>query len=130
MDEIFSGGAVDSANQSFALLLMSLASSDNISAIKIGRITQQSIQMLKNIKAFINVQFKIEEVEDDVYSESSSEEEEEEESKGEEESEEIIIPKEIKKETSTKPGAPTEFPKAFIFSCIGIGLTNIARKME
>ena len=128
LDEIFSGGAVDSANQSFALLLMSLASSDNISAIKIGRITQQSIQMLKNIKAFINVQFKIEEVEDDVYSESSSEEEEE--SKGEEESEEIIKPKEIKKETSTKPGAPTEFPKAFIFSCIGIGLTNIARKME
>jgi hypothetical protein len=32
--------------------------------------------MLKHIKQFFNVQFKIEEVEDDVYSESSSEEEE------------------------------------------------------
>ncbi len=52
---------------------MSLASSDNISSIKIGRITQQSISMLKNIKAFINVQFKISEVEDDVYSSSESE---------------------------------------------------------
>lgn len=40
LDEIFAGGAIDSANQSFALLLMSLAASDNISSIKIGRITQ------------------------------------------------------------------------------------------
>lgn len=40
LDEIFSGSAIDSANQSFALLLMSLASDDTISSIKIGRITQ------------------------------------------------------------------------------------------
>lgn len=88
--------------------------------------------MLKNIKAFINVQFKIEEVEDDVYSSSESEgEDDNEESKGEDNSDassQIIKPKEIKK--PLLPGAPTEFPKAFIFSCIGIGMTNIARKME
>jgi len=53
---------------------MALTSADNISSIKIGRITQQSIAMLKHIKAFLNVQFKIEEVEDDVYSDDSSEE--------------------------------------------------------
>ncbi len=35
--------------------------------------------MLQNVKKFFNVQFKIEEVEDDVYSESESEEEEKEE---------------------------------------------------
>jgi RNA 3'-terminal phosphate cyclase len=40
LDEIFTGAAVDTANQSFALLLMSLASDDSVSAIKIGRITQ------------------------------------------------------------------------------------------
>jgi len=34
--------------------------------------------MLKHIKSFLNVQFKIAEVEDDIYSESSSDEEEEE----------------------------------------------------
>ena len=34
--------------------------------------------MLKNIKAFINVQFKISEVEDDVYSSSESEDDEQE----------------------------------------------------
>ena len=53
---------------------MSLTSADNISSIKIGRITQQSIAMLKHIKAFLNVQFKIEEVEDDVYSSDSESE--------------------------------------------------------
>lgn len=39
LDEIFNGGTIDSANQSYALLLMSLASSDNVSSIKIGRVT-------------------------------------------------------------------------------------------
>ena len=90
--------------------------------------------MLKNIKAFINVQFKISEVEDDVYSSSDSEDEEQEESKGEEESDasEFVKPKKEKSQQKEKQmtGGPSEFPKAFIFSCIGIGLTNIARKME
>ena len=91
--------------------------------------------MLKNIKAFINVQFKISEVEDDVYSSSESEDEEqEEESKGEEESDasDFVKPKKDKSshKEGMKTGGPSEFPKAFIFSCIGIGLTNIARKME
>jgi hypothetical protein len=26
--------------------------------------------------------------------------------------------------------SPQKFPKAFIFTCIGIGLTNFARKIE
>lgn len=37
------------------------------------------------------------------------------------------------KKESKKDGAAqkiTEFPKSFIFSCVGIGLTNIARKTE
>jgi len=125
LDEIFSGSAVDSANQPFALLLMSLAASDNISSIKIGRITQQSISMLKNIKAFVNVQFKITEVEDDVYSSNDSEEEEVKEKNesdsqmSESEASEVVVKK-----------SSAEFPKSFIFSCIGIGLSNIARKAE
>jgi hypothetical protein len=54
--------------------------------------------MLKNIKAFINVQFKISEVEDDVYSSSESEDEVmEEESKGEEsDASDFIKPKKDK----------------------------------
>lgn len=77
LDEIYSGGVVDSANQPLALLLMSLSTQDNISSIKIGRITQQSIAMMRHIKKFFNVKFKITEVEDDVYSSDSDEEQEE-----------------------------------------------------
>ena len=43
LDEIFTGGAIDSTNQSTLLLLASLASGDNISSIKLARITEQSI---------------------------------------------------------------------------------------
>jgi len=128
LDEIFSGSAVDSANQPFALLLMSLAASDNISSIKIGRITQQSISMLKNIKAFVNVQFKITEVEDDVYLSDDSEEEEVKE-KNESDSQMSESEASEASEVVVKKSS-AEFPKSFIFSCIGIGLSNIARKAE
>jgi RNA 3'-terminal phosphate cyclase-like protein len=40
LDELFSGGCVDSTNQSFALLMMAISSGDNISQLKLGRITQ------------------------------------------------------------------------------------------
>jgi hypothetical protein len=99
---------------------MSLATDDSIGSIKIGRITQQSIAMLKHIKAFLNVQFKISEVEDDVYSDSDSEEESQPMESEEEEPSE--------KAADKKTGLA--FPKSFIFSCIGVGLTNIARKTE
>jgi len=40
LDEIFCGGCIDSTNQSFALMLLALTKGDNISQIKLGRITQ------------------------------------------------------------------------------------------
>ena len=121
LDELFNGGAVDSTNQSYALMLMSLTQNSNISSIKIGRVTQQSVVMLRNIKKFFNVQFKITECEDDVYSDSESDEE------GEQDQAEDSSDKEVKSKSKSEQ---VEFPKAFIFSCIGIGLTNIARKTE
>ncbi len=75
--------------------------------------------MLRNIKKFFNVQFKITECEDDVFSSDSESEEDPAESSIEEK------PSTKKSENST-----VDFPKTFIFSCIGIGLTNIARKTE
>ena len=110
---------------------MSLTSADNVSTIKVGRVTQQSVAMLKHIKQFINVQFKIEEVEDDVYSEDSEDEEED---KGvvDEDGEDEISESASQKPNKEQKEANTllAFPKTFIFSCIGIGLTNIARKTE
>lgn len=55
LDEIFTGGAIDSNNQTTLLLLASLAASDNISSIKLSRITEQSIQLLRHLKQFFNI---------------------------------------------------------------------------
>lgn len=40
LDEIFAGGVVDSSNQGMLLMLAALSSGDNISQIKIARVTQ------------------------------------------------------------------------------------------
>ena len=118
LEEIFTGGAIDSTNQAMLLLLCSLASGDNISSVKLSRVTEQSIQMLRHVKEFFNVQFKIKECEDDVYNESSSSDSEAEEHEAERDAK-MVGDSEVPK-----------FPKGFIFSCIGVGLTNIARKIE
>ena len=89
LDEIFTGGAVDSTNQPLALLLMALSASDNVSQIKIGRITQQSIAMMRNIKLCFNVQFKVSECEDD----DGGDEDDEDAAEGDENEEDV---KEIK----------------------------------
>jgi len=119
LDEIFTGGCVDSTNQWAAFLLMSVSAADNISALKLGRITQQSVGMLRNIKQFFNVQFKIEECQDEVYDSDSEMDEEGEQEKQEEEFGAGDLGED-------KP----QFAKSFIYSCIGIGLTNFARKLE
>jgi RNA 3'-terminal phosphate cyclase-like protein len=67
LDEIFTGGAIDSTNQTTMLMLAALASSDNISSIKLSRITEQTIQVLRHLKQFFNVQYKIKECEDDIF---------------------------------------------------------------
>ena len=50
LDEIFYGGCVDTAHQPYALLMMAISSNKNVSAIKIGRLTEQSVDMLRLLK--------------------------------------------------------------------------------
>ena len=69
------------------LMLMALASSDNICHLKLGRVTQQSVAMLRNLKKFFNIEFKIDECQDEVYEDSSDNEEEKEEDKNSEQGE-------------------------------------------
>ena len=85
--------------------------------------------MMRHIKKFCNVQFKIAECEDDIIGDDSSDSDEEDKNSDNSSSEDAEDPKSVKKVKSTTD-KPTEFPKSFIFSCIGIGLTNIARKTE
>lgn len=99
---------------------MAMSAGENISAVKLGRITQQSISMLRNIKKFFNVQFKIEECHDDVF-ESDSDEEDQNGEEGEVEKAEDKFD-----ENEPKP----QFASTFIYSCIGVGLQNFARKIE
>jgi hypothetical protein len=63
--------------------------------------------MLRHLKTFFNISFKIKECEDDVYSSDSSD-----------------------SEPDDDMAVESKFPRCFIFSCIGVGLTNIARKIE
>ena len=67
LDEIFTGGVVDSCNQATLLLMAALASGDNISSIKLARVTQQSSMMLRHLQMFFNLKFRIKECEDDVF---------------------------------------------------------------
>lgn len=57
-EEISKGGCVDSANQSIALLLMALGPED-VSKLRVGTLSQYTIQSLRLIKKFLGVTFRI-----------------------------------------------------------------------
>lgn len=59
LEEIYSGGVVDSTNQSIALLMMALGQQD-VSKILIGPLTPYTIVYLRHIRDFLKVMFKIE----------------------------------------------------------------------
>jgi len=56
---------------------MALSTGDNVSQIKIGRVTQQSVMMLRNLKKFFNINFKIEECQEDGLYDTDSDDEQE-----------------------------------------------------
>ena len=92
------------------LLLAAVSSGDAISQVKLGRVTEQSVSLLRHLKQFFNLQFRIEQCQDDVYSSESEDEPEEAAAEGDQ--------------------GQVKFPQTFIFSCIGLGLTNFARRQE
>ena len=55
------------------LLLTAVSSGDAISQIKLGRVTEQSVALLRQLKQFFNLTFRIEQCQDDVYSDSDDE---------------------------------------------------------
>eukprot|EP01124_Arcella_intermedia_P017999 TRINITY_DN24975_c0_g1_i1.p1 TRINITY_DN24975_c0_g1~~TRINITY_DN24975_c0_g1_i1.p1 ORF type:complete len:309 (+),score=56.67 TRINITY_DN24975_c0_g1_i1:162-1088(+) len=58
LHEILQGGCVDTSNQSFMLMYMVLGSED-ISKIRIGKLSPYTISLLRNIKEFFGVTFDI-----------------------------------------------------------------------
>eukprot|EP00794_Sanderia_malayensis_P008069 gene8069-8932_t len=59
VEEIFKGGYVDTTHQSLVLLFMALGQMD-ISKVLLGPLTRYSIQLLRHLKDFFNVMYKIE----------------------------------------------------------------------
>ncbi|KAL6075863.1 18S rRNA biogenesis protein RCL1 [Balamuthia mandrillaris] len=59
LEEILYGGCVDTATQPFALLFMVLCPED-VSKLRIGKLSPYSIQMLRHLKDFFGVTFKVE----------------------------------------------------------------------
>eukprot|EP00112_Aurelia_sp_Birch-Aquarium-sp1_P009209 Seg2037.5 transcript_id=Seg2037.5/GoldUCD/mRNA.D3Y31 product="RNA 3'-terminal phosphate cyclase-like protein" protein_id=Seg2037.5/GoldUCD/D3Y31 len=57
--EIFKGGCFDSTHQGLVLTFMTLGQMD-VSKVMLGPLTQHSIQLLRHLKDFFNVMFKIE----------------------------------------------------------------------
>ena len=47
LDEVFVGGVVDSTNQATLLLLAAVSSGDAISQVKLGRVTEQSVALMR-----------------------------------------------------------------------------------
>ena len=74
--------------------------------------------MLRNIKDFFKIEFRIEECDDDVFDSDDEEMDE----AGEHEM--------LEDQMDNKDEPNDAFPKTFIFSCLGVGMTNYARKTE
>ena len=98
---------------------MSLSEKNYVSKMKIGKITEFTKGVLKFIDKYLGVKFHIRECddydkEDSESNDNNNEEEENEENEDDEEKE---------KENEDLP----ILHKQYIFSCIGIGLKNVAR---
>lgn len=61
LDEIFRGGCIDSTNQGLALLFMALGQTD-LSKLMIGPPSPYTIQLLRHMKEFLQVTFKLDSV--------------------------------------------------------------------
>lgn len=100
--------------QSLVLTLMSLAQNVGISKVAIGRITEHSKGILREIKNLFRVKFKIEKVEIDDYNEEGEEGDDENAQEENEEAEEIEA-----------VGQENEVPKSkYLLSCIGSQMEN------
>ena len=124
INDIYSSGCCNINNQSLFLFLMSLSEKNYVSKMKIGKITEFTKGVLKFIDKYLGVKFHIRECDDyDKEDSESSENEKEENEKEENEDEEKEENENDEKENEDLP----ILHKQYMFSCIGIGLRNVAR---
>merc|ERR1711976_123193 len=120
-DEMSRNGVIDSYFQPLACLYMMLTEQD-VSSILLGPLTDQCITMLRLIRQFFNVTFKVGEEEDD-----DEEEEEEEDDMEDENQENSDNDSEAESEES---GHDFDIPKKVNISCVGVGYSNTVRRQR
>ena len=128
LNQIYCAGCINSNNQSLFLFLMALAEKNYVSYMKIGKISDYTKGVLILINKLLGVKFNIREwdeydKEDSSEEENENNEDENEENDNEEENEEDEEEKKFNFQEEEIP----QSHKQYIFSCIGIGLKNIAR---
>ena len=102
---------------------MALSEKNYVSQMKIGKLTNHSKGVLTLINKLLGVKFSIREMTE--YDQDNSDEDNNEEEK-EEENEEENEDEEMEEEDNNNSEEPIPF-KQYIFSCVGIGLKNVAR---
>ena len=126
LNDIYKSGCTNCHNQGLFLFLMALSEKNYVSYMKIGKISEHTKEILRFIFKYLGVKFNIRECDDyDNDNESEDEEIEENEEDGEESDEEDKdMNRNIKK--FEKDDEPIKY-KQYMFSCVGIGLKNVAR---
>ena len=122
LNQIYCAGCINSNNQGLFLFLMALAEKNYVSYMKIGKITNYTKGVLILINKLLGVKFNIREWDEYDKEESSDDEEDNENNENEENEEE-----EDEKNYNFQKDEIPESYKQYIFSCVGIGLKNIAR---
>ena len=125
LNDIYKSGCTNCHNQGLFLFLMALSEKNYVSYMKVGKLSEHTKQVLKFIYKLLGVKFNIRECDeyDKEESEDENNAEEEDESENENEEEESDNGFDDKKFNEELP-----IPyKQFMFSCVGIGLKNVAR---
>ena len=124
LNDIYKSGCANCNNQSIFLFLMALSEKNYVSYMKVGKISEQTREVLRFIYKYLGVKFNIRECDDYDNDESENMEEIEENEEGGEESDEEDKDMNMKKFEDDEQ--PIQY-KQYMFSCVGIGLKNVAR---
>ncbi|PXF47819.1 RNA 3'-terminal phosphate cyclase-like protein [Gracilariopsis chorda] len=99
LEEINNGGCVDTNNGCLALLYCAVADSD-LSRVRIGRLNNAGVQFMRDLLAFTGVQFKVR----------------------------VCAAQEAGSESDSDDSGDSDTAGGVLLSCIGMGLSNVARQ--
>ena len=128
LNDVYKSGCTNCHNQGLFLFLMALSEKNYVSYMKVGKLSENTKQVLRLIYKLFGVKFNIRECDEydkeESDEENNNEDDEEEEEKDDDEDEESE--NHSLKDKFNQDELPIPY-KQFMFSCVGIGLKNVAR---